>query len=384
MTASTTSLVRRALLASGAFAWRLAAGASLAVSLAVPLVAQSSGVAVVSVRGVVFDSLRGRRVSGALVEIAGLPHTAMSDADGRFRIDSVPAGRHRLTFSAPALDSLGLFAFANDIEAGANSGDVQLATPSFATMYGRLCGPASTPSQDSAIVFGTVRDRESGAVVSAARVTLAWATAVGAAATNDVQLESSRDATTAADGSFGLCGLPSSRSLAAQAATTNAASARTSLTVGPARIIRHDIVVSTAIAPARTSTLAKATRQGAPGNDRRGFLARKRNGLGVFIEQPALEKLPNMGAALSRIPKLALQRDGGGYAFRAWASCPPLVRVDGVEINAPELAVPALDVREVVGVEYYGTRLTVAGNEALPSGNGCRGVLQIWTKNANW
>lgn len=76
------------------------------------LAAQSS---VTTVRGVAFDSLRGQPLAGALIELSGSTRMVIADRRGAFRLDSVPLGPQRLTFSSPALDSIGLFGFAVDV-----------------------------------------------------------------------------------------------------------------------------------------------------------------------------------------------------------------------------------------------------------------------------
>src|SRR5215510_10823167 len=67
--------------------------------------AQRAGV----VSGTVYDSLITRApLPDAEVVLVGVGRSAITDARGRFRIDSVPAGRHQITFYHPVLDSLSL------------------------------------------------------------------------------------------------------------------------------------------------------------------------------------------------------------------------------------------------------------------------------------
>src|SRR5437762_5975893 len=62
-------------------------------------------------RGVVYDSLiSAAPLEGAEVWIEGTNRTARTDALGRFELAALAAGRYRLTFEHPVLDSTGLAA----------------------------------------------------------------------------------------------------------------------------------------------------------------------------------------------------------------------------------------------------------------------------------
>jgi hypothetical protein len=66
------------------------------------------------VSGTVYDSLARAPLAGAEVQIvpadggAGPAFVATADAEGRYRVDSVPAGRYRVGFFHPRVDSLGI------------------------------------------------------------------------------------------------------------------------------------------------------------------------------------------------------------------------------------------------------------------------------------
>lgn len=198
---------------------------------------------VASVRGVVYDSLSGKPLAGAMIEIAGLPRTAIADRRGAFQLDSVPLGARRFTFSAPALDSIGLYGFARDIDVRVDDAVVTLATPSFRTFYARLCSPADKPTTDSAIVFGTVYDAMTRARVREAGINLTWF-AVDTVRGRIMLMEPLRSARADADGNYGLCGLPSDLALTTTAGTPYAASGTVTLTVGTARVLRRDLFIS--------------------------------------------------------------------------------------------------------------------------------------------
>ncbi len=354
--------------------------------------------AVVSVRGVVFDSLRGRPVSRALIEFADLPHTTLSDADGRFRIDSVPAGAHRLTFSAPSLDSLGLFAFASDVNVRAGSdAQLELSTPSFRTMYARLCAPTDQPPRDSAIVFGAVRDAASGLTVKGARVAFTWAAAVASA--NDVKLEVVRETRTSADGSYGVCGLPATQAMRAQANSETAASSPADLRLDDTRIMRVDLTVSAA--GLQASPLVAATDQPTgvedlirrTGKDREGFLARKRTRNGVFLEREAFAHRVEMGSALHSVPGLDVIRLNGKHRYRV-NGCEPIVVIDGAtQVNVDDL-LQNMHPKDYMAIEFHRLpantlpkawlRGYVQKNDGIGASATCGGVLVFWTPAADW
>lgn len=342
---------------------------------------------VVSLRGVVFDSLQGKPVRRALVEISGLPHTALSDDSGRFRIDDVPAGKHRLTFSAPSLDSLGLFAFAGDVETrGEREQEVRLSTPSFRTMYARLCAPVDQAPRDSAIIFGAVRDAQSGAMVGAARVAFTWP-ALGASG-SAVQLDVMRETQTAADGSYGVCGLPSTRPLRAQASTATAASGPSQLQVGPTRIARFDLTVSAANMVVRAADEPERDTAGltrALGPDAQGFFARKRVANGIFLLQDAFRTHNEMGQVLLRVRGINVERINARYHYTAAGyTCQPVLIVNGQPRVGIDEELQNMSPRDVIAVEFHDLRAKVLPREMIQGAVGCQSALVVWTKRARW
>src|SRR5438045_7048710 len=88
-------------------------------------------------RGVVYDSLiSAGPLEGAEVWVEGTNRTARTDAAGRFELTALAAGRYKLTFDHPVLDSAGLAAppVVVDVVAGRATA-VSLATPGPATVH---------------------------------------------------------------------------------------------------------------------------------------------------------------------------------------------------------------------------------------------------------
>ncbi len=220
-------------------------------------------------RGVAFDSLTMTPMAGATVELLEPARMTVADKAGRFRLDSVPTGIRRLTFSSPELDSIGLYAFARELDVQAGEQSITLATPSFRTFYRRLCPAPERPTSDSAIVFGTVYDARSGERLAGARVSFLWFGVVPEGKGMQIG-ELSRQVTSDDAGNYGVCGLPSDIALATMATKDNASTGRVTQSVGNARVLRRELLVSTELradgvadssvrTPARGSAIVRGT-----------------------------------------------------------------------------------------------------------------------------
>ena len=129
------------------------------------------------VHGAVYDSIAGRPLVGALVQLVAADsgstygRTAVSDSLGAFRFADAPSGRFTLGFYHALLDSLGLEPLLRTITV-ANGGSVRadLATPSAARLRMAICG-APTPQNSGAVVMGLVRHATDRAPASGVTVT---------------------------------------------------------------------------------------------------------------------------------------------------------------------------------------------------------------------
>lgn len=126
--------------------------ASLASVQSQQTFAQSAAtVPLLTLRGSTFDSLTGRPLAAATVRIAGRIDTQVSDAQGLFKFDSIPAGAYLLIMEHPRLDSLGLPEVATRISISRERQDATVAVPSFATLWRGVCGARKAPT-DSGLV----------------------------------------------------------------------------------------------------------------------------------------------------------------------------------------------------------------------------------------
>ncbi len=179
-----------------------------------------------SLRGTVTDSIRHAPLAGATViasrsataDAAAEDFMAITDARGRFAINSLRPGIYVLTVEHPWLDSTGLGVPAKTVSLMQQpSATVNLAVPSGATIRAAFC-PISARDSTLGLVAGYVKDVNSDRPVSGARVVFAWDDF-------DVDVHSARTtqhkrvaaATSGRDGTFRMCGVPVKRPLLVQA-----------------------------------------------------------------------------------------------------------------------------------------------------------------------
>lgn len=223
--------------------------------------------------GVVFDSLLGAPLAGAQVFVQGSLQVGITDRGGRFRFDSVPAGSRVVSFEHPDLDSAGLPGASARVEVPAGGTfEVVLATRSLATLRRAFCRAGWLgPRGDSSVVFGEVRDAESGVRLAGARVTASW-TAVTRSADGQITLVPAQvSARTDSLGAFYLCGVSGDVVLTLQARADSFASGQIDLQVGPRTLQRRNLAVSReplratsrgALRPSAVMTESTAVRRG--------------------------------------------------------------------------------------------------------------------------
>lgn len=156
--------------------------------------------------GIVFDSVRSKPLSGAVIRLDSSTVFTVADNDGRFRMDSIPPGQHRLHVEHPVLDTLGV-ALQTPLEtfrAGAPL-IAAMATPSAETLIGMICSPAWR-ARGPAAFTGRVREADTGTPAAGAKVSLVWYELdIGAGLRRTPRV---REATVGADGTYRICGLP--------------------------------------------------------------------------------------------------------------------------------------------------------------------------------
>ncbi|MBA3467077.1 MAG: carboxypeptidase regulatory-like domain-containing protein [Gemmatimonadaceae bacterium] len=185
-----------------------------------------------AISGLVLDSLHGSYLQGAEVMISGVNRTIMTDSAGRFTAAELPPGNYQVGVFHPLLDTLGLSLATKSFFLGADSlSIVVLAVPSAATLIGRSCAGRPMTQGGSAII-GRVVDPETLDPIARAQVSVAW-----------TQVEVSKEVgvrrsprmlydSTDANGSFRICGLPSSLRATLQATRGRAITAEVPVVLG--------------------------------------------------------------------------------------------------------------------------------------------------------
>ena len=165
-----------------------------------------------TVRGVVRDSIAQAPLAGAWVQLADADsqarfvRTVRADSLGRFTVDSVPAGRYALGFFHPMLDSLGVEPTFRELRVNAGRAErADLAIPSAARLRAAICGPDAS---GGGVVVGIARDATGRAPAAGVTVIGEWMEytfAKGGIGRSHPR----RVATTAPNGWFSMCNVPS-------------------------------------------------------------------------------------------------------------------------------------------------------------------------------
>lgn len=137
---------------------------------------------VFTARGYVYDSVAGRPISGANVQLAGADsavkgkrYAAQSDSTGRFAVSGVVPGRYLVGFFDPALDTLGIQSNGQPIDIEGPNLTIALAVPSARTLGAAFCGSAMASSPEFTLLYGKVTDAETDSGALGGSVSITWA-----------------------------------------------------------------------------------------------------------------------------------------------------------------------------------------------------------------
>ena len=159
-----------------------------------------------TVSGTVYDSVHAGPLRQATVKIDGATAQALTDNNGRYRLDSIPAGPHHLRVDHVLLDSLGVQMVTNEFTLEeSESKIIDLSIPSMETLVSVSC-PAARRALGPSAIIGRLLDADTDAPVAGVRVSFAWSEI--SITTGLRPIARLRDAMTGVDGVFRVCGLP--------------------------------------------------------------------------------------------------------------------------------------------------------------------------------
>lgn len=167
--------------------------------------------------GAVFDETGATPLEGAVVSLVGTDATAVTEADGFFRLPDLAGGVYAVTFSHARVPSA--FGPPEPVEVTLTTGQVsrvRLVAPSAADLLDAACGGGTWPEGSGALA-GTVRDDDTGQAVPGAVVRVTWT----GFRLLDRDVLGARDSGTRAEaddeGRYVACGIPPDRLLRVEA-----------------------------------------------------------------------------------------------------------------------------------------------------------------------
>jgi Carboxypeptidase regulatory-like domain len=157
-----------------------------------------------TVQGFVMDSVHNSPLAGADVIVEGASRSGMTNADGHYRIDSVPPGQHRIMVLHPVLDTLGIqmrtpaYAFV-----AGQSHELDLTIPGGERLASALCNSVWR-ARGPAVLVGFVRDPDTNGPALGSKVSLVY---------NEVDIIGRkkpivRETPVDSSGFYRICGLP--------------------------------------------------------------------------------------------------------------------------------------------------------------------------------
>ncbi|MCU0648594.1 MAG: TonB-dependent receptor [Gemmatimonadaceae bacterium] len=159
--------------------------------------------------GDVFDSLFTREpLADASIYMEGLDRVIITDANGRFRVDSVPVGLYRLTFFHASLEAAGLQAPTTYVEIlDQERTEVRLSTPGYERAARLACRSLPSTSAPTRVLFGVAKRTGDASPVSGALVRASWVELTRGPSGN-TPTRVGLDTRTSDGGGFVFCDLP--------------------------------------------------------------------------------------------------------------------------------------------------------------------------------
>jgi hypothetical protein len=209
---------------------------------------------------VVVDSLRGGILRDATIMVAQAGRLGVSDPAGRFRIDSIPPGSHRLWLYHAFLDTVGVSVTTEPLMlAAGTSAVVAIAIPSAESIRAAAC--RNSASGESAVI-GRVLDAETAEPLANASVSLGWFEASWSRQTGFRLTPHSRDVITSESGAYRICGLPADLEATLAARTGTMTTAAVPVIVGGAPLVIRTLRIPSTDAAPLAEAPGSAAREG--------------------------------------------------------------------------------------------------------------------------
>jgi len=222
-----------------------------------------------TIRGIVFDSIAGRPLSGAVIQAVavddgrGTAFSAITDSTGHYVLSGVPAGKFAVGFQHEALSALGLESPIRAVELASDTTvALDLGIPSGPVVRARACG--TTDKTGDGLLAGYVLDASTGAVPKAT-VMVQWI---------EVNLSGRRLksdshrvlATVGEDGTYRACGIPADGPVTVRVSAQGRHTIEMELTSPAGGVTRRDfrLVNATERRGAATIALRVVNDSGAP------------------------------------------------------------------------------------------------------------------------
>ena len=249
--------------------------------------------------------LADAQVTATRVEAAReTTYYARTDDRGRYRFESIEAGRYALRFVSRLLDSLQYGGSAPIVEVAADrSTRADLAVPSGKTLRALACPGVDFPEGTGALL-GIVTDAETNKPLTGAQIAVAWSDLAIDSSNAIVSDDRAAKIIVDASGQYRLCGLPTNDALLLQVQHEGRAGAVLRMKISDAvGVLVRDLSFSASGASRLTDTTSLPN--GATGTARLYGTVRDPNGN------------PVTGAQVKVLGTVATMRsdDKGGYAF---------------------------------------------------------------------
>ncbi|WP_396203902.1 carboxypeptidase regulatory-like domain-containing protein [Gemmatimonas sp.] len=219
------------------------------------------------VRGEVLDSIRQKPLTGATVQLVaadtpGRILAAVSNLQGIFQFDDVPAGVYLAGFLHPVLDTLGVESNLFRVEVSTTETiTIGLGTPSAGTLIEARCG-APSAELPRGMFFGTVRQTNGTPLTGPARVRAQYNTN----RIVDKRLErvpNVRIASSNAEGTVAVCGVPPNGTIIVRGFAGSDSSGFAELAVPRHGLLLRDLYIGPATRVAAKSSRTSSTLTGA-------------------------------------------------------------------------------------------------------------------------